>query len=224
MSVHVSVKQDRDTNAANAARDVRLFRNGTMVWSHRGDLQLDSNGEAVLRASIDIVAGVNVLTAYAFNQDNVKGPTARKEISGDVSLRRPGLLYVVAVGVSRYKTPELNLDFSAADATLFANALGRGTAATRTVRAATLTDDLVTRENIMAALGVLAGGSKASLPRRLAVLSQRSMLRSLRTRCCCSSQDTDGRGKVIFTSSVRYQRQRRFGLLGCRSRARARAH
>ena len=75
---------------------------------------------------------------------------------------------MVAVGVSRYKTPELNLDFSAADATLFANALGRGTAATRTVRAATLTDDLVTRENIMAALGVLAGGSKASLPRRLA--------------------------------------------------------
>ena len=39
---------------------------------------------------------------------------ARQEISGDVSLRRPGLLYVVAVGVSRYKTPELNLDFSAA--------------------------------------------------------------------------------------------------------------
>ena len=34
MSVHVSVKQDRDTNAANAAReDVRLFRNGTMVWA-----------------------------------------------------------------------------------------------------------------------------------------------------------------------------------------------
>ena len=168
ITVSIVVKQDRQKNPNAAARDLRLFRNGTMIWSHRGDVPLDSSGEALLTTSIQVTAGANVLSAYTFNQDNVKGPTTQSEVTGDKTLSRPGVLYVLAVGVSRYQSSRVAAGFSGRGCDgLRQRGKSVGDRKEGRPRSHTLTDEIATRENIVAALRVLAGGGKASLPRRL---------------------------------------------------------
>jgi hypothetical protein len=66
---------DKDHEAGSGARDVRLFRNGSLVKVWRGDV-LKGQTTTTLEAKIAIVAGQNHLAAYAFNHDNVKSKDA----------------------------------------------------------------------------------------------------------------------------------------------------
>ncbi len=102
------------------ARDVRLFRNGSLVKVWRGDV-LKGQPAATLEATLPIVAGANNLTAYAFNQDNVKSSDAFLSLTGNASLKRKGTAYVVAFGVNQYENAQYNLKYAAADATSFAD-------------------------------------------------------------------------------------------------------
>jgi WD40 repeat protein len=101
-------------------RDVRLFRNGTLVKAWRGDV-LKGQRQTVLEASLPISAGENRLTAYAFNHDNIKSADAALTITGHESLRRKGTAYVVAFGVNRYANEQYNLKYAVADAQSFAD-------------------------------------------------------------------------------------------------------
>ncbi|MEN3332005.1 MAG: hypothetical protein V7641_1370 [Blastocatellia bacterium] len=103
----------------SGARDVRLFRNGSLVKVWHGDV-LKGQPQAVLEATLPIVAGENRLTAYAFNQDNVKSADAFLSLAGAASLRRKGTAYVVAFGVNQYENAQYNLKYAAADAMDFA--------------------------------------------------------------------------------------------------------
>jgi hypothetical protein len=47
----------------SGVRDVRLFRNGSLVKVWHGDLPLDAKGHTTLQASVPVVAGENRLTA-----------------------------------------------------------------------------------------------------------------------------------------------------------------
>lgn len=108
------------TQAAPAgARDVRLFRNGTLVKAWRGDA-LKGQRQAALEAEIPIVAGENHLAAYAFNRDGVKSSDAVLTVTGDASLRRKGAAYIIACGVNQYANAQYNLKYAVADATSFA--------------------------------------------------------------------------------------------------------
>jgi hypothetical protein len=63
-------------SAGSGVRDVRLFRNGSLVKIWRGDVELDKNGEAPLVAEdVAVVAGENHFTAYAFSKSNIKAQT-----------------------------------------------------------------------------------------------------------------------------------------------------
>jgi hypothetical protein len=50
---------DKDHPKGSGLRDVRLFRNGSLVKVWRGDLKLDASGKAMLDATVTIVAGEN---------------------------------------------------------------------------------------------------------------------------------------------------------------------
>jgi len=104
----------------SGARDLRLFRNGTLVKAWRGDLPLDRDGRAALSLDVPIVAGENRFVAYAFNRDNVKSPDATLVITGDESLQRDGVAYVVAIGINHYEARGANglenLEYAEADA------------------------------------------------------------------------------------------------------------
>src|SRR5262245_54467731 len=119
--VKIEVGEPASANQAApaGARDVRLFRNGTLVKFWRGDA-LKGQKQATLEAEIPIVAGENRLLAYAFNHDNVKSSDAMLTVTGDESLRRKGVAYVIACGVNQYANAQYNLKYAVADASSFA--------------------------------------------------------------------------------------------------------
>jgi WD40 repeat protein len=116
--------QDKKYKAGSGARDVRLFRNGSLVKVWRGDV-LKGKGSASLEATVPIIAGENRLTAYAFNRNNIKSSDATLIVKGGESLKRKGIAYILAIGVNEYANSAYNLNFAVADAVAFAEEVKR---------------------------------------------------------------------------------------------------
>ena len=160
MKIEVTEKPaDKDHQAGSGARDVRLFRNGSLVKVWRGDV-LKGQTATTLEADIAIVAGENRLAAYAFNRDNVKSKDATLHLTGADSLKRPGTAYVLAIGVNSYSKQQYNLKYAVADAAAFGEEVRREQqqiANYEHVEVASLLDEQATKVNILRALNRLAG-------------------------------------------------------------------
>ncbi|MDT7779260.1 MAG: hypothetical protein QOC99_1772 [Acidobacteriota bacterium] len=171
-TISVSVKV---SDAPAGAKDVRLFRNGSLIKVWHGDV-LKGQTAATLEATIPVVAGENRLTAYAFNRDNVKSTDAELAVTGADSLKRAGTAYVLAVGVNQYENSQYNLKYAAADAQDFAEELRRQQTQLgiyERVEVVMLTDTDATKANILAALRLLSGvdgAPPASAPKAFAQL------------------------------------------------------
>ena len=143
----------------SGVRDVRLFRNGSLVKAWRGDV-LQGRSDVTLRTRVPLVAGENRFTAYAFNRDDVRGPVAELMLAGDSTAKRKGTLYLLAIGVNRYANPDFNLTYAVADARDFVEQMAIQQAALSqyaAVKTIAIYDREATRANIMAALTLLAG-------------------------------------------------------------------
>lgn len=154
---------DKDHQAGSGARDLRLFRNGSLVKVWRGDI-LKGETTTTLEADIAIVAGENRFAAYAFNRDNVKSKDATLNITGADSLKRPGTAYVLAIGVNAYSNRQYNLKYAVADAAAFSEEVQREQqqiAKYKHIEVASLLDDQATKVNILRALNRLAGTQEA---------------------------------------------------------------
>jgi WD40 repeat protein len=154
---------DKDHEAGSGARDVRLFRNGSLIKVWRGDV-LKGQTATALEANITIVAGENRLAAYAFNRDNVKSKDATLSLTGAASLKRPGTAYVLAIGVNSYSNPQYNLKYAVADAEVFGEEVRREQqqiANYEHIEVASLLDEQATKLNILGALKRLAGTQEA---------------------------------------------------------------
>jgi WD40 repeat protein len=154
---------DKDHEAGSGARDVRLFRNGSLVKVWRGDV-LKGQTATTLETNITIVAGENRLTAYSFNRDNVKSKDAALSLTGADSLKRPGTAYILAIGVNAYSNTQYNLKYAVADATAFGEEVLRQQqqiAKYEHVEVAPLLDQQATKVNILSALKRLAGIQEA---------------------------------------------------------------
>lgn len=152
-------------DAPAGARDLRLFRNGALVFVERGQLA-SRMSRAALEAVVPVVAGVNVFTAYAFNQDNVKSADARLTLRGDEKLRRAPTTHIVAVGVNEYANARYNLRFAAGDANSFVAEVKRQRALVEPngrIVAVTLLDREATKANILTALRRLSGAETGPL-------------------------------------------------------------
>src|SRR5258706_10059027 len=150
---------DKDHQAGSGARDVRLFRNGSLVKVWRGDVA-KSQTATTLETNITIVTGENRLAAYAFNRDNVKSKDAVMSVTGADSLKRPGTAYVLAIGVNAYSNSQYNLKYAVADATAFGEEVRhqqQQIASYEHVEVVPLLDDQATKVNILGALKRLAG-------------------------------------------------------------------
>lgn len=154
---------DADHPKGTGARDVRLFRNGSLVKVWHGDA-LKGQPTVSLEEEISVIAGPNRLTAYAFNTDNVKSKDANLVLTGADSLKRAGTAWVIAVGVNEYANSQYNLKYAVADAKSFAEEIQRQQkqlARFSNVEIVPLLNDQATKANILAALRRLSGESAA---------------------------------------------------------------
>jgi WD40 repeat protein/uncharacterized caspase-like protein len=146
------------SQAPAGAQDIRLFRNGALVKVWRGDV-LKGQGRVVLEAQIPIVAGVNQLTAYGFNRDNIKSADATVTVMGTDSLKQSGTLYILAVAVNKYANSQFDLRYAVADADDFAAEMQRQETKLKNydhTEIISLKDVKATKANILQALASLA--------------------------------------------------------------------
>lgn len=156
---------DKKHRKGAGARDLRLFRNGSLVKAWQGNI-LKGKKRVKLKTRLTIVAGENRLTAYAFNNDNIKSTDASLTITGAGSLKRPGTLYVLAVGLNEYANPSYNLRFAQPDAEAFGRELKRRQEKVgkyEKVKVIELMNNEATKKNILAALKRFAKGESVRL-------------------------------------------------------------
>jgi len=150
---------DQEHPRGSGARDVRLFRNGSLVKVWHGDA-LKGQSSVSLEEDITLVAGPNRLVAYAFNNDNVKSKDANLALTGADSLKRAGTAWVIAVGVNEYANSQYNLKYAVADAEGFAAEVRREQTLIgrfEKVEVVPLLNDQATKQNILAAVTRLSG-------------------------------------------------------------------
>jgi WD40 repeat protein len=150
---------DKDNPQGTGARDLRLFRNGSLVKVWRGDV-LNGQAAVSLEEEITVTAGPNRLVAYAFNRDNVKSKDAPLVFDGAESLKRKGTAYIIAVGVNEYANNQYNLKYAVADARSFGEEVRRRQTQLggfERVEVVQLLDQDATKANILAAIKRLAG-------------------------------------------------------------------
>src|SRR4029078_8940369 len=148
-----------DHKQGSGARDLRLFRNGSLMKVWHGDAL---KGQTVnsIEQEITLVAGANRLTAYAFNNDNVKSKDASLLLTGADSLKRAGTAWGIAVGLNEYANSQYNLKYAVADAQSFAAEVSREQAPIGRfdhLEVIPLLNEQATKENILGALRRLTG-------------------------------------------------------------------
>ncbi len=155
---------DQDHKQGSGARDLRLFRNGSLVKVWHGDALKNQQATNSIEQEITLVAGPNRLTAYAFNNDNVKSKDASLLLTGADSLKRAGTAWVIAIGVNEYANSQYNLKYAVADAQSFASEVSREQAPIGRfdhVEVIPLLNEQATKENILGALQRLTGTDTA---------------------------------------------------------------
>jgi uncharacterized caspase-like protein len=153
---------DKEYSRGSGARDVRLFRNGTLVKIWRGDV-LKGKTAVSLEADVTLVAGANQLTAYGFNDDNVKSKDVLLKLAGADNLKRSGTAYVIAVGINQYANPQYNLKYAVADAQDFSEEVRRRQlqlSRFEQVVVVPLLNQDATKANLLATLRQLATGNE----------------------------------------------------------------
>jgi len=150
--------------STSGVRDLRLFRNGSLVKMWHGE----ADSQSPYQIQVPIIEGANRFTAYAFNDSNVKSRDARLVVTGAKSLARKGTAYIIAIGVNKYANHNYDLRYATQDAQAFSEELKEKQGQLDTfshVQVISLSDAEATKDNVLGALHLLAGtGANALQP------------------------------------------------------------
>jgi WD40 repeat protein len=160
VAIHVcQARPDTKHVAGSGARDLRLFRDGSLVKHWNGDV-LHGSECSDLTADVTLGAGLNHLTAYAFNSSDIKSDDAGSDAEGPDESKEKGIGYIISVGVDQYAQPNLNLRYAREDAQSFASEFVKAQGSlhnfSKTVTVLLL-DEQATAGHIRTALSILAG-------------------------------------------------------------------
>jgi WD40 repeat protein len=151
-TVRVSVGlKEAPTDAEHTARgsgvkDVRLFLDGIMVRKWAGE----QKSGTTLSCEIPVKAGENLISAYAFNRDNIKSKDVECKVQGAPSLKRQGQAYILSIGINAYSLRGFSLDCAVKDAEELADSLMKNLPFPReAIHVTRLTDTRATRGGIL---------------------------------------------------------------------------
>ncbi len=154
IKLHIAEAPPDSTHpSGSGVKDVRLFRNGTLVKKWEGPQVSGST----LICQLPVSEGDNTMSAYAFNNDNVKSRDVAATSKGAASLRRDAGAHILSIGIDRYSIPSMNLNYAVKDATDLADRLRDNLPIKKeNIHVTLLTDEKATREGIISALHELA--------------------------------------------------------------------
>ena len=160
IAMHVcQAPSDAKHSQGSGARDLRLFRNGSLVKHWSGDV-LHSAGCGDITADVALLAGENNIVAYAFNNDDVKSDDAEFAINGPDKPATRGTAYIIAVGVNKYVAAGMELRYARDDAQSFATEFAKDQDSLHNftkIVTVSLLDEQATAANFRAALSILTG-------------------------------------------------------------------
>jgi hypothetical protein len=142
------------TDTGGGVQDIRLYLQGKLVGGgERGIGGVRESGKVVTQKfTVTLASGQNTLRATAYSTDNVEAKPFEVVVTSATAAKKPNL-YLVAIGINKYKNPKYTLKFSRADAEgvvqLFSGQKGK---IYEQVYPKTLFDEQATRANILGAL------------------------------------------------------------------------
>ena len=102
---------------------LRLFHSGKLVAERIIEKTIKTD-TALLTASIELVAGENVLSAIGISDDNTESrPVIKRIISNKKRIQKPDL-YILSIGINDYKNSKYNLNYCTSDMQSFSDAVG----------------------------------------------------------------------------------------------------
>jgi WD40 repeat protein len=111
--------------------DIRIYLNGAAVTMDSRAVAIRAKTGAALEKSyrLKLVSGKNLIKAVAFNADNsMQSNEATCVVQATYKQTEKPSLYALVIGINDFKNPKLKLQYSAADADLFAATLQKGSA------------------------------------------------------------------------------------------------
>ena len=114
------------TDLGGGVGDVRLYLNGSAIaLESTRNLVVASNDQAVSkRFKVRLANGKNTIRAIAFNDDNsMQSNEALFEVEARLATSRKPSVHALVIGIEKFNNPRLNLEFSVADAKLFADVI-----------------------------------------------------------------------------------------------------
>ncbi len=121
--------------------DVPVFGSAGIDISNLNKQEVNKN------VNIELAKGKNIITVSVINEKGAESLKETIDITNNAKEEKPNL-YIVAIGVSDYKDSRFNLNYASKDASDISALLGDSKAFNE-VHTKLLTDDMVTRENIL---------------------------------------------------------------------------
>ena len=122
----------RIADTGGGVGDIRLYLNGTAVLlDATRNLAIAPNQSApgMFSYRVKLVNGTNILKAIAFNADNsMQSADAIHKVNAVFKAAQQPSIHALVVGIQQYRNTRLNLQYSVADARLFAEVLGKNAA------------------------------------------------------------------------------------------------
>lgn len=138
--------------------ECRVFRNRRLMQAITPENARD--GVARIKATLPLLEGDNVLSAYCFSASGLRSTEAEVRIFGAPSLRSARNAYVFVIGVNSYSPEKFKLAFAVPDAMLARNKLEsalRASGQYDSVTSAALLDQNASSSEIIKGLEILAG-------------------------------------------------------------------
>ena len=96
--------------------EIWLFHNGKRVAEGAGNVKMVTQGKVVEKTySVSLTEGENYFAASAFSKERVESDPFEISVILNGASRAPDL-YLVLIGIDKYRNPALNLSYSGLDA------------------------------------------------------------------------------------------------------------